>query len=177
MTDMPSRRCLRSLATAGFGLLSVLAGCAPQSTPAPKPAASGTSGGKTALEQELATNSPFAGLPTYEKPTAVSSSAPTTKVGQRALLNDPTWQAAVDKAHQGLEALVNAGRLRDSEDPAWREETQRGKALLSEALDDSYAHEAALENDPARANTHRAVLQTRSAWNKKLREAGKLVRG
>jgi hypothetical protein len=161
---------------APLALIALLAACAPM----PSPASSTTSKSvdePSDLEKELASNSPFAALPEYEKPSRTAATAPTTKVAQRGLLDDAVWHAAVDKAHEGLAAFVAAGQLRDQENEEWRAETQRGKQLLSDALDATWEIENKLENDPARARTHEAVMLTRAAWNRKLREAGKIVRG
>ena len=174
---MPTNRTSRRLQRAApLALLALLAACAPT----PPPSTSSTSkpkGELSEIEQKLATSSPFDTLPEYEKPSRAAASAPTTKVAQRAVLDDPVWHAAVDKAHEGLAAFVTAGQLRDAENEEWRAETQRGKQLLGDALDSTWEIENKLENDPSRARTHEAVLLTRAAWNRKLREAGKIVRG
>lgn len=174
---MPTIRPSRPLRNAApLALITLLAAC----SPAPTTTTNSTSKPKdqpSALEQELDAVSPFDGMPEYEKPSRASASAPTSKVAQRAIIDDAVWHAAVDKAHDGLAAFVNAGLLRDQENEEWRAETQRGKSLLNEALEATWDLEDKLSNDPARARTHEAILLTRAAWNRKLREAGKIVRG
>jgi hypothetical protein len=161
---------------APLALVALLAACSPAPT-SPTNSTSKAKDEPTTIEKELASTSPFAALPDYEKPSRAAASAPTSKLAQRALLDDAVWHAAVDKAHEGLAAFVKAGELRDQENEEWRTETQRGKQLLSDALDATWEIENKLENDPARARTHESILLTRAAWNRKLREAGKIVRG
>lgn len=170
---------LRRASLTSVALVVLLEACSP--TPATKPTrkpVAAEAPAPTALEQQLASNSPFAGMPDYQKPsTAVSVTAPTTKVGQRQILDDSTWHASVDKAFEAYEAFANGGFMRDAEDEGWRAEVQRGKHLMSEALEMSYEIEATLEKDAARARTYQALMQTRLAWSRKLREVGKIVRG
>ncbi len=109
-------------------------------------------------------------------PASVPASPPTSKLAQRALLDDAVWHAEVDRAHEGLAAFVTAEQLREQGNEEWRTEMQRGSQLLRDALDATWEIEYELEKDPARARTHESILLTRARWNRKLREAGKILR-
>lgn len=131
-------------------------------------------------QQTSGTTDPFAGLNLPEKTTAgVRVHVPSSKSGQLKLVDNQVWRDAVEKAHQAEIIFAAAGRSWDAGTLTReeREEIQRGKALLQEAADATWAIEDELVNDPTRNSLYQAVSQVRTKWIDRMREVGKLVRG
>ncbi|MEZ5980072.1 MAG: hypothetical protein R3F34_17930 [Planctomycetota bacterium] len=180
MLQRPSARpsAIRGLLAAlALGASCALVSCGTQSS-------SGTSSTKASSKQSepsqtekaLAAADPFANVAPPEKKLP-EIAVPTTPVGQRGVLDDPTWHECVAKAHEAYITFNNAEKMRQSQDEGYREEVQKGKRLLEAALDDSWGIEDELSRQPGKSRTYQTLMKVRILWNDKLRAVGKLVRG
>jgi|GEM_PF-5755551 len=131
-------------------------------------------------QASLGSSDPFADLELPEKGSSGPRvHVPSSKSGQMKLVDNPAWREAVEKAHQAEIIFAAAGRSWDAGTLTReeREEIQRGKALLQEAADATWAIEDELVDDPTRQSLYQAVSQVRTKWIDRMREVGKLVRG